>query len=100
MRYEAEIVICGAGTAGSVAAIAAADAGRDVIVIEQFGAAGGSGTLMGTLLGCLIIGIIGNILNLVGVNSYYQLIVKGIVIVAAIYIDIAKNRLGVRRSKR
>lgn len=45
MRYEAEIVVCGAGTAGSVAAIAAADAGRDVIVIEQFGAAGGSGTL-------------------------------------------------------
>ena len=62
--------------------------------------AGGSGTLMGTLLGCLIIGIIGNILNLVGVNSYYQLIVKGVVIVAAIYIDIAKNRLVVRKGKR
>lgn len=45
MRYEAEIVICGAGTAGSVAAIAAADAGRDVLVIEQFGSAGGSSTL-------------------------------------------------------
>lgn len=45
MRYEAEIVICGAGTAGSVAAIAAADAGRDVLVIEQYGSAGGSGTL-------------------------------------------------------
>ena len=45
MRYEAEIVVCGAGTAGSVAAIAAADAGRDVLVIEQFGSAGGSGTL-------------------------------------------------------
>ena len=56
--------------------------------------------LAGTLLGCLIIGIIGNILNLVGVNSYYQLIVKGIVIVAAIYIDIAKNRLVVKKSKR
>ena len=45
MRYETEIVVCGAGTAGSVAAIAAADAGRDVLVIEQFGSAGGSGTL-------------------------------------------------------
>ena len=45
MRYEAEIVVCGAGTAGSVAAIAAADAGRDVLVIEQFGSAGGSSTL-------------------------------------------------------
>ena len=69
-------------------------------VVGGVSMAGGSGTLAGTLLGCLIIGIIGNILNLVGVNSYYQLIVKGIVIVAAIYIDIAKNRLVVKKSKR
>lgn len=69
-------------------------------VVGGVSMAGGSGTLMGTLLGCLIIGIIGNILNLVGVNSYYQLIVKGVVIVAAIYIDIAKNRLVVRKGKR
>ena len=53
---------------------------------------GGSGTLTGTLVGCLIIGMISNILNLVGVNSYVQLIVKGLIIVASIYIDIAKNK--------
>lgn len=69
-------------------------------VVGGVSMAGGSGTLAGTLLGCLIIGIIGNILNLVGVNSYYQLIVKGVVIVAAIYIDIAKNRLVIKKSKR
>lgn len=43
--YSAEFVVCGAGTAGSVAAIAAADQGLDVILIDQFGCAGGSATL-------------------------------------------------------
>lgn len=54
---------------------------------------GGSGTLMGTLFGCLIIGIISNVLNLIGVNSYIQLIVKGVIIVLSIYLDIAKNSI-------
>jgi len=43
--YEADVVVCGAGTAGSVAAIAAANEGKTVALIEQFGSAGGSGTL-------------------------------------------------------
>ena len=38
----ADVVVCGAGTAGAVAAIAAADQGRDVLLIEQSGSAGGS----------------------------------------------------------
>lgn len=45
LEWNADVVICGAGTAGSVAALAAADAGASVIVIEQFGAAGGSSTI-------------------------------------------------------
>jgi len=43
--YEADVVVCGAGTAGSVAAIAAANEGKSVAVIDQFGSAGGSATL-------------------------------------------------------
>lgn len=43
--YETDIVVCGAGTAGTVAAIAAANEGRKVAIIEQFGAAGGSSSL-------------------------------------------------------
>ena len=43
--YQADVVVCGAGTAGAVAAIAAADAGASVILIEQFGSAGGTSTL-------------------------------------------------------
>ncbi len=41
---EAEIVVCGGGTAGAFAAKAAADLGRDVLVVEQFGSLGGSST--------------------------------------------------------
>ena len=42
--YTSDIVVCGAGTAGAVAAIAAADQGKDVILIEQYGIPGGSAT--------------------------------------------------------
>lgn len=41
---EAEVVICGGGTAGAFAAKAAADMGRDVLVVEQLGSLGGTST--------------------------------------------------------
>ncbi len=40
--YTADVVVCGAGTSGTVAAIAAADSGLSVLLIEQFGSSGGS----------------------------------------------------------
>lgn len=43
--HEADVVVCGAGTAGSIAAIAAANEGKTVALIEQFGTVGGSSTL-------------------------------------------------------
>lgn len=43
--YRADVVVLGAGTAGTAAAIAAADMGGSVILIEQFGMCGGSATL-------------------------------------------------------
>ena len=44
-EYDYDVVVVGAGTAGSVAAIAAADHGAKVLVVEQFGGAGGSSSL-------------------------------------------------------
>ena len=41
---EADVVVCGGGTAGAFAAKAAADMGKSVVVIEQFGSLGGSAT--------------------------------------------------------
>jgi putative xylitol transport system permease protein len=48
---------------------------------------GGVGTLVGTLFGALIIGVINNGLDLMGVSSYYQQVVKGIIIVLAVLLD-------------
>ncbi|MGB7837556.1 MAG: FAD-dependent oxidoreductase [Terrimicrobiaceae bacterium] len=42
--YEADIVVVGAGSAGCCAAIAAAEAGRSVVLIERYGFAGGTST--------------------------------------------------------
>lgn len=48
---------------------------------------GGIGNVVGTLIGCMIVGMIGNILNLLGVSTQYQLIVKGVLIAVAVIID-------------
>jgi inositol transport system permease protein len=48
---------------------------------------GGSGTLAGTLIGCLIIGILNNMLNLMGVSTYWQMVVRGLIIVTAVVVD-------------
>ena len=42
--YQAEVVVVGAGSAGCCAAIAAAEAGRSVVLIERYGFAGGTST--------------------------------------------------------
>lgn len=42
--YKADVVVCGGGTAGVFAAVAAAERGKKVIIVEQFGSVGGSAT--------------------------------------------------------
>ncbi|MBP1576318.1 MAG: FAD-dependent oxidoreductase, partial [Oscillospiraceae bacterium] len=41
---RADLVVCGGGTAGAFCALAAAEAGADVLLVEQFGSLGGSAT--------------------------------------------------------
>ena len=48
---------------------------------------GGKGTIMGTLIGALIIGFLNNALNLLDVSSYYQMIAKAVVILLAVLVD-------------
>lgn len=48
---------------------------------------GGIGGLQGTILGFVIIGLISNTLNLLNVNSFYQQIVKGFIILLAVLMD-------------
>lgn len=74
-----------AGVAYELDAIAA-------VVIGGTSLAGGVGRVTGTLVGALLIGVMNNGLDLMGVESYYQQVIKGILIVAAVMLDQSRNR--------
>ena len=57
------------------------------VVIGGTSTAGGRGTMVGTLIGVLLIGVINNGLDLLNVTSYYQQIVMGIIIIGAVVLD-------------
>lgn len=57
------------------------------IVIGGTNLVGGEGTIVGTIIGVLIIGVLSNGLNLMDVSAFYQTIVKGLVILLAVLID-------------
>ena len=61
------------------------------VVVGGTSMSGGYGKLGGTLIGALIIGILSNGLNLMNVNSFWQTVVKGIVILLAVFIDYIRN---------
>ena len=52
---------------------------------------GGIGTIQGAVVGALILGVLNNGLNLMGVSAYWQQIIKGGIIVTAVVIDMRKN---------
>jgi inositol transport system permease protein len=56
--------------------------------------AGGIGTVAGTIVGALIIGVLNNILDLMNVSAYWQQIIKGCIIVGAVILDQLKQRGG------
>lgn len=49
---------------------------------------GGAGTAIGTLFGSLIIGVLNNIMTLMGVDSFLQMIIKGSIIILAVLLDV------------
>ena len=77
--------IAGSGTGYELNAIAAA-------VIGGISLAGGRGSLIGTVFGFLIIGVLDNGLNIINVSPFYQLIVKGLIIIGAVFVDSVTHR--------
>lgn len=61
-------------------------------VIGGTSLSGGIGTIPGTMIGALIIGVLNNGLDLLNVSSYWQQILKGAIIVAAVLLDSRKNK--------
>lgn len=74
-----------AGIAYELDAIAA-------VVIGGTSLAGGIGTVTGTILGVVLIGEINNGLDLLSVSSYYQAVIKGVIIVGAVWLDRRQSR--------
>lgn len=62
------------------------------VVLGGTSLVGGQGTVIGTIIGALIIGILNNALNLMDVQSYYQMIAKALVILAAVLLDRKQNK--------
>lgn len=57
------------------------------VIIGGTSMAGGRGTIWGTVIGAIILGIVNNMLNMVGVSPYLQGTVKGLVIIGAVLIQ-------------
>ena len=75
-----------AGVSYELDAIAAA-------VLGGTSLSGGVGTMPGTLIGALIIGVLNNGMNMLSVHYFIQLVVKGVVILVAVWLDVrAKQR--------
>ena len=53
---------------------------------------GGVGSIGGTVVGAFIIGMLSNGLNLMGVPSYYQQVIKGLVFILAVTVDLINKR--------
>jgi ribose transport system permease protein len=64
------------------------------VVIGGTSLNGGRGTIMGTVLGCLIIGVLNNGLVLLEVSPFWQQVVKGLVILIAVAVDRMGGRSG------
>ncbi len=61
------------------------------VVIGGTSLTGGAGSPVGTLFGALIIAVINNGLDLMGVSSYYQQVIKGAIIVFAVLVDSSRR---------
>ncbi len=100
MSATAAIVLAGRMNSGFP--LAGAGAELDAIAAVIIGGAsffGGVGTVLGALVGALIIGVLRNGLNLLDVSAYWQTVVIGAVIVAAVWLDVLRQRAAGRIGK-
>lgn len=79
-------------TARTASAQVAAGQGMEMdaiaaVVIGGTSMSGGNANVWGTLFGCLVVGIVNNGMNLLGINANWQIIAKGLLILFAVVID-------------
>ena len=61
------------------------------VTVGGISQSGGVGTMGGMLIGVLTMGIINYGMTYLSIDSYYQLLVKGTIIIIAVYFDMRKN---------
>jgi|ERR1044071_7031213 ribose transport system permease protein len=66
------------------------------VVVGGTSFTGGIGTMRGTLLGAIIIGVLDKGLNQAGIHFSFQYIVKGLVVLAAVYLDVRRRTKGIQ----
>lgn len=64
------------------------------VILGGLSIAGGKGSVVGTFFGILFLQILANIFTLTNINSYWQMVVKGIVLVTAIWLDVLRGGRG------
>jgi ribose transport system permease protein len=62
------------------------------VVVGGTSLSGGSGKILGTLIGAFIIAVVQNGMNLTGVSTYRQYVVQGAIILAAVLLDQLRRR--------
>ncbi len=62
------------------------------VIIGGTSTTGGSGTIVGTIIGTLIIGTLNNGMSLLGVDTSYQFIIKGFIIILAVWFDVVNKK--------
>ena len=66
-------------------------------VIGGVSMSGGSGTMFGTLIGTLVLGVMRNSFDIMGLSSYYQQIMKGVIILISVFIDICAKKKKIKK---
>ncbi len=61
---------------------------------------GGLGSVVGTMFGALMIAVLNNALTIMGISAFWQQVVKGLVIIIAVTLDIARNRMQTRMAQK
>lgn len=86
MLYIAQgyVAVPNQGSGADMDAIAA-------VIIGGLSVAGGKGNVIGTLLGMMFFSVLANGMNLLSINTYAQSLVKGALVLIAVYIDVVRN---------
>ena len=67
------------------------------VVVGGTSTNGGKGSVVRTLIGAIVIGVMGNALNILGITAYHQQIVKGMLIILAVAMDLWNKQIKTRR---